>query len=217
MKYSHASHKDRSNTWQWSHKIVMDYKQEVCLQCWKKRLAPAMMDVEFTAALNGLNGGGGAQHADHLPCALQRLGLGAGEGVRGACPLPPRSHTPAHRLASLHFSFSLSFLLDQTRKNKCPSPSSSLPLSLPPLLFIISLLKLYIWVAFNLCCFSPLLSLDIYSCPLLSLQWHLPPQPFPVPPMSTLGHTHFTFRLYFYCNFSMFRCLDPQILCVTIA
>lgn len=130
MKYSHASHKDRSNTWQWSHKIVMDYKQEVCLQCWKKRLAPAMMDVEFTAALNGLNGGGGCSARWPLtlcpPAAVPRSWGGSERSL-------PTPSTLTHSCTQTRFTPFLFFSVFPPRPDQKKQVSLSLffPPSLP--------------------------------------------------------------------------------------
>lgn len=136
--------------------------------------------------------------------SLQRLSLAVGEGARGAgcgggsLPIPS---TLTYSCTQTHFTpFLFLFLSSQTRPDKVSVP---LPLllspSLPPLYLFQSLL-------------SPLLFsfpppfLPPFSGHLLSLQWHLPPQPCPAPPMSTLVRTHaLPFMLCFYCNFSMFK------------
>lgn len=199
MKYSHASHKDRANIWQWSHKIVKDYKQKVCLQCWKKRLDPAMTDVEFIAALSGLNGRGvtGGSACWQLTLCPPVAGPRSWGGSERSLPTPS---TLTHSHTQTHFTPFLFFSVFPPRPDQ--KTQVSLSLFFPPsLLFIISLLKLYIWVTFNLY-FSPLTSTPVIYSPSDGTSLHSPSLPHQWAHLC--AHT-FSFRLYFYCNFSMFR------------
>lgn len=136
MKYSHVSHKDRPNSW-WLHKIIMDYKQKVCLQCRKKRLDLTMMS-SLLLAMAGLEE---AQHivppeACQWPWPWVREGERRGGWGGEAAHQPPYSHTPAHRLTSPHSSLLCFFipLSSQTRPEK-----TSVPLLLSPPHFLVSL------------------------------------------------------------------------------
>lgn len=63
----------------WSHQVIMDYEQKVCMQCWTKRLD---LMLNLLIALGSLNRRGSACC---LPtCAHPRLGPRVDKGARGA-------------------------------------------------------------------------------------------------------------------------------------
>lgn len=117
---------------------------------------------------------GGAQHADHLPCALQRLGLGVREGVRGACPPPPHSHTQTHFNPFLFLCLS-----SQTRPEKTSVPLPLLP-SLSPFLLSFLLFPFSSFISGSLSIsavslpFSPLTSTPVFYSPSNGTSLHSP-------------------------------------------
>lgn len=145
---------DRPHIQQWSHKILMNYKQKVCLPCWNKRLYPIKM-LNLLLTLGSLNRRGGSVCCP-LTLVCLRLGLGLTSiGEEGSLE-PTHAHTYTHTLThsrahtpsvSLYLSlvfqscFSVSLCYSFTL-------SSPFPSSFP---FIISPLKLYLPGPLDLC------------------------------------------------------------------
>lgn len=152
--------------------------------------------LNLLLALGRLNRGGGSACCPPALCPLVSGTSELGGEWEEPPHTPPHSYIPACRLTTLRVFLSLCLPRPDQKKQVSLSLLFSVSPFLPPFLFIISFLKLFLWVFQSLLFLSPFLPPSSWH--LLSIQWHLPPQSIPSPANEhTWAHIHFTFYTVF--------------------